>query len=82
MSGSAGVDEVGRPDGDTCAFVGCLLERDVEIEAAAEVDDPECDQQDHRRDQSELGYALRALAAEPGLELLLHGCPWMVKCSL
>ncbi len=52
------VDEVRSPDGNARAFVGRLLQRDVEVEAAPEVDDPERQQQDYRRDDRELDQAL------------------------
>src|SRR5438034_352695 len=82
VRGPVRVDEVRRPHGDARAFVGRLLEGDVEVETAAEVDDPEGHQKDDRRDQRELGDALRALAAEPGRQSPSHGWPWIVKCSL
>jgi hypothetical protein len=98
VGGAIRVDEVGRAHGHARAFVRCLLERDVEVQRAAEVDDPERQQQDDRRDDRELGQALRPLGAEVRLErlepfshglralaaeiTLLHGFPWIVKCSL
>src|SRR2546423_511371 len=71
-----------RADRDTGALVGRLLQRDVQVQRAAEVDDAESQQQDDRRDDRELGQALRPLTAEVSLQSLSHGLPWIVKCSL
>src|SRR5205809_2169524 len=79
------VDEVGGSHRDPGALVGGLLERDVQVKPAAEVDDAERQQQDDRRDDCELGQTLRSLASEVRLQLfqsLFHGLPWIVKCSL
>ena len=76
------VDEVRRAHRDAGALVGRLLERDVEVQAAAEVDDPERQQQQDRRDERKLGEALRTLALEPCPVVVFHGFPWIVKCSL
>src|SRR5450759_532473 len=58
------------------------LQGDVEVQPAAEIDDPEGQQKDDRGDKGELGHALGPLAAEPSREPCFHGLPWMVKCSL
>src|SRR5450759_1290628 len=62
------VDVVGRMDRDPSSLVRGLLQSDVEVEAAAEVDDAEGEQQDDRGDDRELRHALRPLAPEPTLE--------------
>src|SRR5260370_13050876 len=79
------VDEVGCAYCHPRALVGRVLEGDVEVQAAAEVDDPEGQEQDDGRDQGKLGEALRALALGPSAHMTKgspHGLPWMVKCSL
>src|SRR5712691_7926555 len=79
------VDEIGGAHRHPRAFVGRLLQRDVEVQAAAEVDDPESQEQDHGRDQRKLGQSLRPFAVRPSAQTAqptAHGLPWMVKCSL
>src|SRR5665213_354520 len=79
---AAGIDEVRSSHRDAGAFVSRLLERDVEVQATAEVDDAERHQKDDRGNQRELDHALGALATEPSCHSLPHGWPWIVKCSL
>src|SRR5258708_31258331 len=73
---------MGGPHRHASALVGRVLEGDVEVEAATEIDDPEGQQKDYGSDEREFGHALGSLAAEPSGELCFHGLPWMVKCSL
>jgi hypothetical protein len=81
-SDSVRVDEVRSPDGHACPFVRGLLQGDVEIQTAPEVDDSEGQQQEDRRDDRELDQTLRLLASKPWTDLLPQGLPWIVKCSL
>src|SRR5712692_8491206 len=52
------VDEVGGASRHPGALIGGLLQRDVEVKPAPEVDDPEREKQQDRCDDRELGHAL------------------------
>src|SRR5439155_27178112 len=56
VESAVGVDEIRGAYCHAGAFVGRLLQGDVEVQAATEVDDAEGQQQDHRGDQGELGH--------------------------
>src|SRR5258706_5197364 len=82
VRGSVRVDEVRSTHCNSGAFIGRLLQGDVEVEATAEVDDPEGEQEDHRGDERELGQALGFLAAKPSPKCSVLGLAVIMKCSL
>src|SRR5205807_9635191 len=65
---------VGRlaDDRDASALVGGLLDRDVHVDRAPEIDDAEEQQEEDGRDESELRQALRALALEKSRRQAAH----------
>src|SRR4029077_13937205 len=69
---AVGVDVVRRAHSHPRALVGGLLERDVDVKGATEIDDPERQQQDDRRDDRKLGQALRALALDVPRDATSH----------
>lgn len=71
------------PHGGPRSLVGGLVERCDVVDNPSEVDDPEGDQQEHRRHEGELGERLGALAAEkPQATGKHHLPPCTVKWAL